>query len=154
LRGVSAEQDGRFKSTEKKLLARMKFPPEFATKVDMRKVNLDILRPWVAKKVTQFVGLEDDIITNMVRLPTLLKEHDPDPRKIQINLTGFLERNTPLFMSELWKLLISAQQNYRASVLLLPEEATARGEGRGREGRGREEKEEERRRRRRRRRRR
>jgi hypothetical protein len=31
-----------------------------------------------------------------------------DPRKIQINLTGFLESNTPKFMSELWKILLSA----------------------------------------------
>ena len=39
-------------------------------------------------------------------------EKQSDPRKIQINLTGFLERNTGAFMSELWKLLISAQENY------------------------------------------
>ena len=35
-----------------------------------------------------------------------------DPIDIQINLTGFLERNTPTFMAELWRLLISAQNNY------------------------------------------
>lgn len=35
-----------------------------------------------------------------------------DPVNIQINLTGFLERNTPTFMAELWRLLISAQSNY------------------------------------------
>ena len=38
-RGVSSDQDGRFKSAEKKLFAKMKFPPQFATKVDMRKVR-------------------------------------------------------------------------------------------------------------------
>lgn len=52
-RGVSVDQDGRFKSQEKKLFAKMKFPPQFATKVDMRKVHLEVLRPWVTKKVTQ-----------------------------------------------------------------------------------------------------
>lgn len=41
----------------------------------------------------------------------LEKESEPDPRLIQINLTGFLERNTGAFMAELWKLLISAQEN-------------------------------------------
>ena len=50
-RGVSAERDGRFKLAEKKLMAKMKFPPEFSQKVDMSKVHLDVLRPWVAKKV-------------------------------------------------------------------------------------------------------
>jgi serine/arginine repetitive matrix protein 1 len=28
---------------------------------------------------------------------------------MQINLTGFLEKNTPIFMLDLWKLLLSAQ---------------------------------------------
>jgi len=38
-RGVSSDQDGRFKSQEKKLFAKMKFPACFSTKVDMRKVQ-------------------------------------------------------------------------------------------------------------------
>ena len=38
-RGVQAEQDGRFKSQEKKMFAKMKFPSQFTTKVDMRKVS-------------------------------------------------------------------------------------------------------------------
>ena len=29
-------------------------------------VHLEVLRPWVTKKVTQYIGLEDDIIINMV----------------------------------------------------------------------------------------
>ena len=28
---------------------------------------------------------------------------------MQLNLTGFLEKNTPKFMNSLWKLLLSAQ---------------------------------------------
>ena len=43
----------------------------------------------------------------------LEKEAEPDPRQVQINLTGFLERNAGAFMAELWKLLISAQENFR-----------------------------------------
>jgi serine/arginine repetitive matrix protein 1 len=35
----------------------------------------------------------------------------PDPRDIQINITGFLESKTKIFMKELWSLLISAQNN-------------------------------------------
>ena len=30
--------------------------------VDMRKVNLDILRDWVVKKITSFVGFEDEVV--------------------------------------------------------------------------------------------
>jgi serine/arginine repetitive matrix protein 1 len=35
----------------------------------------------------------------------------PDPRKMQINLTGFLTKDTPAFMSALWKLLVEAQDD-------------------------------------------
>ena len=30
--------------------ATMKFPANFAKKVDMRRVHVEVLRPWVAKK--------------------------------------------------------------------------------------------------------
>jgi hypothetical protein len=30
---------------------------------------------------------------------------------MQINLTGFLEKNAPIFVTELWKLLLSAQES-------------------------------------------
>jgi hypothetical protein len=57
-RGVSAERDGRFKLAEKKLMAKMKFPPEFVHKVDMSKVHLEVLRPWVAKKVSSVASFD------------------------------------------------------------------------------------------------
>lgn len=60
----------------------MKFPPEFDKKVrsscssrttavlmdavfaqvDMRKVNLTVIRPWVTKKVIELVGFEDEVV--------------------------------------------------------------------------------------------
>ncbi len=62
----------------------MKFPPEFekkvylqlsarvffgtkrvvdtSTQVDMRKVNLTVIRPWIAKKIIELVGFEDDLV--------------------------------------------------------------------------------------------
>ena len=35
----------------------------------------------------------------------------PDAKTVQINLTGFMESNTSVFMSELWEMLVSAQSN-------------------------------------------
>lgn len=32
----------------------------------MRKVNLDVLRDWVVKKVTQLVGFEDEVVIEYV----------------------------------------------------------------------------------------
>jgi len=30
--------------------------------VDLKKVNLNVIRPWIAKKVTELVGLEDEVV--------------------------------------------------------------------------------------------
>ena len=39
-----------------------------------------------------------------------LEERYPDPKLLQINLTGFLNsKNSRLFLGELWELLVSAQ---------------------------------------------
>ena len=39
-------------------------------------------------------------------------QQNPDPRRMQINLTGFLNgKSARLFMSELWTLLVSAQES-------------------------------------------
>lgn len=35
----------------------------------------------------------------------------PDIKKLQIQLTGFLEKDTPAFCKELWILCLSAQSN-------------------------------------------
>jgi hypothetical protein len=69
-KGSSTDQDRRFSDKELKLLKTLKFPPQFDTKylsfifvtlslsshatlffsfVDMRKVNLQVIRPWVTK---------------------------------------------------------------------------------------------------------
>ncbi|KAN0125559.1 hypothetical protein V8E52_000766 [Russula decolorans] len=109
-KGTSADQDRRFSDKELKLLKSIKFPPQFDTKVDMRKVNLQVIRPWVAKKVVELVGFEDEVLIEYAM--GLLEDKSqptPDPKKMQINLTGFLTDSTPAFMVALWNLLIEAQ---------------------------------------------
>jgi serine/arginine repetitive matrix protein 1 len=61
-KGTSTDQDRRFADKELKLLRTMKFPPEFDQKVDMRKVNLQVMKPWIAKKVVELVGFEDEVV--------------------------------------------------------------------------------------------
>lgn len=41
----------------------------------------------------------------------LKRRKTPDPRRMQINLTGFLTKSTPAFMSALWQLLLEAQES-------------------------------------------
>ncbi|CAO3666615.1 hypothetical protein G6F70_003266 [Rhizopus microsporus] len=108
-KGTSADQDSRFSNKEKKLLKTMSFPPEFDKKVDMKKVNLDVIRPWIANKVTELLGFEDEVVADYAA--SLLEEENIDPKMMQINLTGFLENNAKVFVKELWNLLLSAQNS-------------------------------------------
>ncbi|KAI0002131.1 hypothetical protein BJV74DRAFT_876601 [Russula compacta] len=111
-KGTSADQDRRFSDKELKLLKTLKFPPQFDTKVDVRKVNLQVIRPWVAKKVVELVGFEDEVLIEYAM--GLLEDESqptPDPKKMQINLTGFLTDSTAAFMVALWNLLIEAQDS-------------------------------------------
>ncbi|KAF8962559.1 PWI domain-containing protein, partial [Flammula alnicola] len=112
-KGTSADQDRRFSDKEVKLLKSMKFPPEFDKKVvDMRKVNLNVIRPWIAKKIIELIGFEDEVVVEYAM--GLLEDEqqpNPDPKKMQINLTGFLTKDTPEFMDSLWKLLLEAQED-------------------------------------------
>ncbi|KAG0365555.1 hypothetical protein BGX24_004096, partial [Mortierella sp. AD032] len=107
--GTSADQDTRFSDKTKKLLRSMNFPPEFNQKVDMKKVNMKIIRDWMAERVIQLLGIEDEVVVEYAI--GMLEEPSPDPKTMQINLQGFLDKNTQLFVLELWKLLISAQNS-------------------------------------------
>ncbi|KAG5513542.1 hypothetical protein PMAC_000974 [Pneumocystis sp. 'macacae'] len=109
-KGISSEQDTRFTNAEKKLLRNTKFPDEFSIKVDMDKVNLSVMKPWITQKVIDLLGFEDDVVINFA-FQMIESTRFPDPKRIQINLTGFLEKKASLFTKELWTLLQSAQQS-------------------------------------------
>ena len=58
--------------------------------------------------IAQILGMEDDVLVEFIF--NQLDTKDPDPRKMQINLTGFVNgKNARIFMGELWSLLDSAQ---------------------------------------------
>jgi serine/arginine repetitive matrix protein 1 len=76
----------------------------------MRKVNLDVVKPWITAKLNAMLGLEDDIVAEFVF--TQLEEKDLSPKRMQINLTGFLNaRRAREFMDELWNLLLEAEKS-------------------------------------------
>eukprot|EP00048_Salpingoeca_helianthica_P003940 m.72128 g.72128 ORF g.72128 m.72128 type:complete len:387 (-) comp12976_c0_seq2:63-1223(-) len=108
-RGTSIDQDSRFANKEKKLLKTMKFEPVLSEKVDFSKVNMDSIKGWVNKRVTELAGFEDEMLVDYVF--NQLEESDLDPRQMQINLTGFMHKNAKVFMKELWEMLVSAQSN-------------------------------------------
>lgn len=109
-RGVSADQDARFGDKEKKLLKALSktFPPEYGIKVNLSTVNWEAMKPWIAKRLTELLGgVEDDVLIGYV-IEQVEGKKTVDPRILQVNLTGFLEKNTSLFCKELWNLLLSA----------------------------------------------
>jgi len=110
-RGTTADQDTRFQDKQKKLLKTLKFSDVLAEPVDMRKVKLDALKPWIHEKLTEILGFEDDVVIDYA-INQLEETNTPDPKNVQINLTGFLNaKNARLFMAELWPMLVSAMQN-------------------------------------------
>ncbi|KAK9761828.1 hypothetical protein K7432_012983 [Basidiobolus ranarum] len=78
-------------------------------RVDIKKVNLAVMKPWITTKVTEILGMEDEVVIDFVF--SLLEQENLDPKNMQINLTGFLEAKTQTFVLELWKLLLSAQDS-------------------------------------------
>ncbi|RWA12197.1 hypothetical protein EKO27_g2884 [Xylaria grammica] len=97
-------------SVDAKLLRATKFPPEFNQKVDMQKVNLQVMKKWIASRISEILGSEDDVVIelcfNLIDGPRF-----PDIKSLQIQLTGFLDKDTAPFCKELWKLCLSAQSS-------------------------------------------
>lgn len=111
-RGTSVEQDGRWGKSDEKLMAKMAkngmFSPILETKVNLKKINLDVINKWITQKIIEVVGFEDDILINLVI--NMLQATDIDGRKMQLDVTGFLEKQSGAFIAELWTLLVDAQE--------------------------------------------
>ncbi|KAK2839229.1 hypothetical protein FQN49_006342, partial [Arthroderma sp. PD_2] len=123
-----------------KLLKSTKFPPEFAKKVDMTKVNIEVMKKWIAEKISVILGNEDDVVIELC-FNLLEGSRFPNIKHLQINLTGFLEKDTAKFCKDLWNLCLSAQDSpqgvpkelLEAKKLELMQEQAAAEESRRRE---------------------
>ncbi|KAG9257032.1 uncharacterized protein F5Z01DRAFT_633807 [Emericellopsis atlantica] len=93
-----------------RLLKSTKFPTEFNQKVDMQKVNIHVIKKWIASRISEILGNEDDVIIELC-FALIEGARNPDIKSLQIQLTGFLEKDTATFCKELWKLLLSAQSS-------------------------------------------
>ncbi|KAL2428914.1 hypothetical protein ABEF95_003504 [Exophiala dermatitidis] len=97
-------------AVDQKLLRQTKFPPEFNQKVDMKKVNVEVMKKWIAGKISEILKSEDDVVIELC-FNLLEGSRFPDIKALQISLTGFLDKDTPKFCKELWNLCLSAQSN-------------------------------------------
>jgi hypothetical protein len=53
-------------NVDQKLLRKTKFPPEFDQKVNMEKVNVPVIKKWVADEVARILNNDDDIVTELI----------------------------------------------------------------------------------------
>lgn len=120
-RGTSADQDSRFGKADQKLLAKMqkegRFSAALNVKINMSKINASWLEQWVETRTAELLEREDDIVSAMI-LNLLRPDNsdadrivwtDKDAKRIQVEVTGFLGKQSGQFMGELWLLLASAQ---------------------------------------------
>ena len=92
----------------KKLMAKTTFPANFKEKVDMSKVNMETMAPWIQSEVEKYVGFDDEVLVGYVQSQLVPPDGSPvDPRAVQINLMGFLEKHTSTFMKELCALALA-----------------------------------------------
>lgn len=92
------------------------------------------MRRWIAGKISAILGSEDDVVIelcfNLIEGTRFVSEADclverfasiasvltvpcaqPDIKSLQIQLTGFLDKDTAPFCKELWNLCLSAQSS-------------------------------------------
>ena len=87
--------------------------------IDFSKVvaRIDDVRVWVEAKLKDTLGVEDDVVEEMVM--GLLQEggkQGPDPKVMQVSLSGFLEKNAKRFMRDLWKYLRDVAEGKTAAA--------------------------------------
>jgi serine/arginine repetitive matrix protein 1 len=117
IKGTSSVPDSRALS---KAIKSTKFPANFSTRVKLSKVNKPILTQWIEQRITTLLGFEDDIVQSTavnLFLPSPPEDSGNqnttvDPKTAQIDMAGFLgDEQAAKFASELWTLLIDAQQS-------------------------------------------
>lgn len=65
-KGTSADQDSRFSDKNKKLMKTMKFADNLEKKIDMKKIQLEVMKPFITQKLNNLMPIEDDVIIEYV----------------------------------------------------------------------------------------
>lgn len=111
-----------FGDTDRKLISKLSkrgaFDAILDKAVDMSRVNLEVISRWVGERLTEILGFEDEVVIGLVT--NLLSQRTDafsgqvkklDPKALQVQLTGFLEKQAAPFVAELWTLLVDAQDS-------------------------------------------
>mmetsp|Transcript_41362 Transcript_41362/g.95835 ORF Transcript_41362/g.95835 Transcript_41362/m.95835 type:complete len:192 (+) Transcript_41362:77-652(+) len=113
-RGTSTDQV-KCVNAEQKLIKELdkkaRFPAHFSQKVNMSKVSMDVMKPWITQRITELLGFEDEIVVDYCITQLTEAQTNLDPKLLQVNMTGFMERKAAPFCNELWRHLLSAQES-------------------------------------------
>lgn len=55
----------------------------------MQKVKLDVIKPWITTKITQILGIEDDVVVEFV-----INQLEEKVRKLELVFVGYIEVST------------------------------------------------------------
>jgi serine/arginine repetitive matrix protein 1 len=53
-------------SKEQKLLKTMKFPKEYDLPVNLPKVNMEVMKVWIANRCTSLLNVEDEVLIGYI----------------------------------------------------------------------------------------
>ena len=73
-------------------MAKMKFPKELEAKIDSKKVNWTVMKEWVTKRVTELLGIEEEVLIGTIH--NYLEAPKLDGKSLYVTLTPFLEKHT------------------------------------------------------------
>ncbi|SBS96731.1 pre-mRNA splicing factor, putative [Plasmodium malariae] len=119
-KGTSTEQTPFFGDKEKKLMEKLVWPEIYNYKIDVTKINFNVVEKWINKKLIEILGFEDDILYEycISQLKYAKEKKDDEEqnylnaKKLKINLTGFIgNKKSEIFVRELLELLISNERN-------------------------------------------
>ncbi|SIO73885.1 PWI domain-containing protein C825.05c [Babesia microti strain RI] len=121
IRGGGTEGKPYLAVQEKELLETNKWSSVFKKQVYLSKVRIDVLRPWINKRINELMGIEDEILVEyiMTQLKEALQNESTkdlseikllDPKLLVVNITGFMAKKAQPFVAELWEHMLSAQE--------------------------------------------
>lgn len=105
--GASASASSRKKQTS--------LPSELCVKIHTDKVDVGRLKPWINDRITELLGVEDEVLIDMISVMLEESAVHKDGGHMLRQLESFLDVNARTFVVELWTHLASAQENAKTS---------------------------------------
>ena len=78
-------------------------------KIDIERIQLGQIKDWIQRKSQHILKFDDDIVVNYINEQLIA---NVDPKKIQLSVTPFFQKNKAKeFTEQLWLLLVSAHNS-------------------------------------------